>query len=185
MAKLLKLAVSGTIVNLVRLARLFPNNDPIIASMMPFSRKENMVYPFLYAFLIMFSFDAITGKVGIWTVVTAVTYGAVGILANVFFKRFHKISLLKYVYFTVAGTLFFDLITGPIMSSAMFNIGFIESFYGQMPFTAMHLLSGVFYTIAFCPALDPEVDQRYNVARRMTDLYYYITQKIAGLARGR
>ena len=70
-----KFALSMLIANAIRFLRFIPNNDPIMAMMLPYSKQKSKWKAFLFPFITMISFDAITGYLGIWTAVTAITYG--------------------------------------------------------------------------------------------------------------
>jgi uncharacterized membrane protein len=144
---------------LYRLLRFIPNNDPIMGVMLPYARQEKWWAAGLFAALTMASFDAITGKVGTWTVVTSLTYGILGIAFHFAFKRMQKngskIDLLTYLGSGIIGVLAFDFVTGPVMSSALFGMSFAEAFIGQIPFTAMHLASVSAFVLLLTPVLDP------------------------------
>ena len=64
-----------------------PNIEPILATQMPFSKAYGGVAGFLFAFLSMILYDIITGKVGMWTLVTAFVYGILGFLASRYFAE--------------------------------------------------------------------------------------------------
>ncbi|MCX6801660.1 MAG: hypothetical protein NT067_00955 [Candidatus Diapherotrites archaeon] len=143
--------------NLYRLLKVFPNNDPLMGFALPFARKGKWWHAMIFPIVAMVSFDFISGAVGIWTVGTSLTYGLVGFLFYKYCKGKKKIGLKTYAGASVLGVLFFDFITGAVMSPFMFGMTFEAAFIGQIPFTAMHLFSATFYTLLLAPVLDPEI----------------------------
>ena len=63
----------------------------------------------------------------------------------------------------IIGVLIFDFITGPIMSSFMFGMSFIEAFIGQIPFTLMHLVTVGTFIIVITPFYDKFVFENANL----------------------
>ncbi len=155
--KLVKYALSILFCNAYRLLRFIPNNDPIMGCMLPYARQDRWWNAALFAFLTMVSFDFITMKVGIWTWVTASTYAGLGLLFYFIYKRIRKVRLKHYVGSGIAGVLVFDFITGPIMSSYVFNMPFSVALIGQIPFTALHLASVTAFVLILTPLLDRAV----------------------------
>jgi len=70
-----KLILSVLIANGIRLLRIIPNSDPIMSMALPFSRRGSALTSFTFPFVTMASFDVVTGYVGLWTLVTSITYG--------------------------------------------------------------------------------------------------------------
>src|SRR3989344_8931439 len=64
-----------------------PNIEPILATQMPFSRAYGKLAGFSFAFLSMALYDIITGKVGMWTFITAGVYGLLALWAVDYFKN--------------------------------------------------------------------------------------------------
>lgn len=152
------MVLAGIFCNLYRLLRFIPNNDPIMGAMLPFSRAGSWWQAGLFAFLTMASFDAITGKVGSWTIVTAATYAAIGLAFHFAYGRMKgRVSFWTYIGSSVAGVLLFDFVTGPIASSLMFGPPFWDSLVGQVPFTLLHLASIAFFVAALTPLIDRTV----------------------------
>lgn len=152
--KLVKYFLSILFCNAFRLLRFIPNNDPIMGCMLPFARQHKWWNAALFSFITMVSFDLITGMTGIWTLVTASTYGALGILFHQIYKKKKKINLKTYLGSGIIGVLIFDFITGPIMSSWMFQMPFEVAFIGQIPFTLLHLASVSAFVLILTPLLD-------------------------------
>ena len=157
MKKFLKYLASLFFCNIYRLLKIFPNNDPIMGCALPFARRDKWWQAVLFPVITMISFDFITMKIGVWTFGTAAAYGFIGLLFYAYFKRKKKVGLKTYAKSSLAGILIFDFLTGPIMSSYVFAIPFSVAFLGQIPFTAMHLVSGVTLTMIIAPVLDPAV----------------------------
>ena len=119
---------------------------------MPFSKKYGGLVGFSFAFLSIVLYDLITAKLGMWTFVTAGTYGVLGLWAYFFFRN-RKMQKLNYVKFAIIGTLFFDAVTGLSIGPLFFGQSFSEAFFGQIPFTAMHLLGNVSFAIILSPLI--------------------------------
>jgi hypothetical protein len=152
-----KFVIGILLSNIIRLFRFIPNNDPIMAIMLPYAKSDKKYKAVLFPFITMISFDLITGMLGVWTLVTALTYAGLGFLFTQYFFKEKKISIFKYLKGGIIGVLIFDFITGPIMSSFMFQMSFIEAFLGQIPFTLMHLLTVGIFIVVITPLYDKHV----------------------------
>lgn len=129
-----------------------PNIEPIMATVMPFSRAYGKVAGFFFAFGSMVLFDVMVGKVGIWTFITAIAYGLVGLGAALHFKN-KKNTAWNYAKFAIISTVFFDAVTGFTIGPIFFGQPFIAAVLGQVPFTVMHLLGNVSFAIVLSPLL--------------------------------
>jgi uncharacterized membrane protein len=129
-----------------------PNIEPILATQMPFSKAYGAYAGFLFAFFSIVLFDLITQKLGIWTLLTAVAYGVLGLWAAFYFKN-RKGGALDYALFAIYGTLFFDAVTGLSIGPLFFGQSFTEAFVGQIPFTAMHLLGNISFALTLSPII--------------------------------
>jgi len=129
-----------------------PNIEPILATQMPFSKAYGKIAGFLFAFLSMVFYDIITSKVGMWTFITASTYGFLGLWASLYFKNKNN-SSWNYAKFAVMGTLVFDIITGLSVGPLLFHQPFMEALAGQIPFTALHLAGNVGFAVIFSPLI--------------------------------
>ena len=142
-----------TICLLIRLIPFRPPNiEPILATQMPFSKSYGGVAGFLFAFLSIILYDILTGKVGMWTLITASIYGILGFLASRYFKNKEN-SSWNYVKFAIFGTLFFDIITGLSIGPLLFNQSFMIALVGQIPFTIMHLIGNTGFAIIISPMI--------------------------------
>lgn len=129
-----------------------PNIEPILATQMPFSKAYGPVAGFAFAFWSVVIFDLIVGKVGVWTFITALAYGLLGLWASFYFKN-KKNSTWNYAKFAVMGTLAFDIVTGLSVGPLFFGQSFMSALVGQIPFTAWHLLGNVAFALVLSPAL--------------------------------
>ena len=129
-----------------------PNIEPIMATVMPFSRAYGKTAGFLFAFGSVVLFDLIVGKVGVWTLITAMVYGLVGLSAVLYFKN-RKNTAWNYAKFALVSTVIFDVVTGFTVGPIFFGQPFIAAVLGQIPFTAMHLLGNVSFAFLLSPAL--------------------------------
>jgi hypothetical protein len=152
--KLLKYAFGILFCNAFRFLRFIPNGDPIMGCMLPFSKQGNWWQGALFALLAMVSFDIITMKLGIWTVATALTYAGLGIMFHFAYRRIGKVKLRHYLGSGIAGVLIFDFVTGILLGPAMFGMSYAQAIVGQIPFTAMHLLTVTFFVLLLTPLID-------------------------------
>ena len=126
-----------------------PNVEPVLATVMPFSKRYGILGSFLFAFLSIVLYDAVTSGWGSWTWITACTYGAVAIGSYFYFKN-REATRFNFVTYGIMGTLVYDAITmmaGPVLGHQSFAVALA----GQIPFTALHLAG----TIAFALTLSP------------------------------
>jgi hypothetical protein len=155
--RFLLLAVSLGVTTALRWARLFPNNDPILAVALPCA-KRGRIAAVVFPVAAMVLFDVLSQRVGIWTVVTAGTYGLLGLAFSYAYRalanRGRAVGPAAFLVSGIVGVLIFDFVTGPVMSSALFQPSFGEAFVGQIPFTVKHLASVAAYALVVSPALD-------------------------------
>jgi hypothetical protein len=155
--RLVILGIGLGVTTALRWVRIFPNNDPIMAVMLPCA-KRGRVAAVAFPVVAMVLFDILSRRVGIWTAVTAGTYGLLGLGFSFAYsalgKRGRRIGPATFLVSGVVGVLVFDFITGPILSSAMFRMSFAQAFVGQIPFTLKHLASVSAYTVVVSPMLD-------------------------------
>lgn len=149
----LKLLIGWTAVFLIRLVPFRPANfEPMLATVMPFATRFGYYTSFLFGFLGIMLFDAVTSGVGIWTLVTATAYGALGVGAHLFFAH-RKATTGNFLAFGVVGTVLYDAVTGLTVGPIFFGQPFMVALAGQIPFTLMHLLGTVAFTLALSPIL--------------------------------
>jgi len=149
--------IAGAVVaNLYRLLRVFPNSDPIMGFVIPAAKNEKWWKAPLFAFATMFVFDFFTSGIGVWTWITAGTYSVVALGAK-YFLNHRKSSIASFLSAGAIGVIVFDAITGPIMSTFIFNQPIIITTLGQVPFTVMHLVSASFGILIVSPFYDTEI----------------------------
>ncbi len=160
LASVTRLVFLGTalgVTTVLRWVRIFPNNDPIMAVMLPCAKRSRF-WAFAFPVVAMVLFDVLSRKVGVWTAVTAGTYGALALAFSFVYealgKRGRTVGPATFLVSGAVGVLVFDFITGPILSSFLFHMSFAEAFVGQIPFTLNHLASVSAYTLVVSPSLD-------------------------------
>lgn len=129
-----------------------PNIEPILATMMPFSKKFGWLGTFMFGFLSIAIFDVITDKTGLWTVVTGVAYGLVGIGSYAYFKN-RKSDALNYVIYGIIGTIVYDALTGLTIGPIFWGQTFSSALIGQIPFTINHLIGNIILSALVSPAI--------------------------------
>ncbi len=129
-----------------------PNVEPILATMMPFSKKYGIFSGFLFSFTSIALYDIFSGKIGSWTFVTAGVYGAIGFAAGIYFKN-RESTAWNYAKFAIVGTIVYDIMTGLTIGPIFFHQSFMTALVGQIPFTTLHLIGNVGFAIIFSPLI--------------------------------
>ena len=129
-----------------------PNVEPIMSTMMPFSKKWGWLSGMVFSFLAILSFDILTGTLGVWSLVTASTYALLGIFAGIYLKNKEN-KIRYYVGFSIVATIIYDAITGIGIGMLFFNQSFIITFTGQIPFTIYHLMGNIVLSSIVSPVL--------------------------------
>lgn len=142
--------VSTLIVRLITPALGWSNISPLMATQLAGSKAYGPLIGGFYGALSMVLLDVLVGKVGSWTILTALTYGAVGV-AGGYYLRHRAGSAKNFVMMSIVGTLFFDLITGVLAGPIMFGQPFVVALVGQIPFTLRHLVGNVFFAAVVSP----------------------------------
>jgi uncharacterized membrane protein len=151
-ASTLKFLLGWALCFLFRALPLPPNVEPLMATSMPFSRHYGPFGAFVFAFLSIVLFDVFSQMVGQWTLITAITYGIIGMGAH-YALRHRADRPLPYMMYAVVATLVYDLITGVIMGPVLFGGSFREAFIGQIPFTINHLLGNIVLSALLSPLI--------------------------------
>lgn len=148
----LKVAIAWVLVFAFRLLPFRPPNvEPMLATIMPFSKRLGAFGSFAFGFFGIVLFDAVTSGWGSWTWVTALCYGALGAGSYRFFRT-REATVDNFVGFGVVGTLVYDAVTmciGPVFNEQPLMVALI----GQIPFTLLHLTGAVFFAIFLSPVL--------------------------------
>ncbi len=147
-----KYSIGLLIVLIVRLLPHPPNIEPIMATMMPFSKKWGRLSGVAFTLVAILGFDLITGTIGTWSIATAGTYGLIAYLSGIFFER-KESSRRNYVLFAVVATLLYDSITGIGVGVVFFDQSFAITAIAQIPFTLAHLAGNIVLSAVISPAL--------------------------------
>jgi uncharacterized membrane protein len=129
-----------------------PNVEPIMAAVMPFGRVYGRFAAFMFGALSVVVYDSLTAGIGVWTAITAIAYGLVGLGAAYYFKN--RTGRKNYVIYAIIATILYDAITGLTVGPIFFNQPFMAAVIGQIPFTALHLLGSVTFAIVLSPAIE-------------------------------
>ena len=148
-----QLTLGLLLVFLVRLVPFRPPNvEPLMATMMPFAKEFGPIWSMLFPALSIVLFDVMTSGLGIWTTITAATYGLLGIAAYVYFRS-RAASVRNYVSFAIVATLVYDACTGLTIGPLVWHQPFLAALLGQIPFTIMHLAGNVLFAAVLSPVV--------------------------------
>ena len=149
----LKFIIGWIVVFVIRLIPFRPPNvEPVLGTMMPFSKRYGLIGGFVFGFLSIALFDVATGKVGIWTLITAVAYGLLGVGSGFFFKR-RDSSMWNYLQFAIIGTIAYDVATGLTIGPIFYGQPFTDALVGQISFTLLHLLGNAVIAVGVSPLI--------------------------------
>lgn len=129
-----------------------PNVEPIMATIMPIGKVGGYIASFSFGFFSIFLFDLFTSGIGIWTLVTALSYGLVGFFAKVYFKN-HS-GWKSYAKYAFVSTLIYDIVTGLSVGPLFFGQSFMVALIGQIPFTVLHLIGNISFAIVLSPVIE-------------------------------
>lgn len=129
-----------------------PNLEPILAIQTPFTKRYGFIIGFLFAFVNIALFDFVTGKMGVWTIITAACYGFLALFSAWCFKHRSGTSL-QYAVHAIYATLIYDAITGLTIGPLFFGQSFQSALIGQIPFTVYHLIGNVTLSAVLSPIL--------------------------------
>lgn len=137
----------------VFLFRLFPfrppNFEPMLAILMPVSKRASVSGSFLFGFLGIVLYDAVTSGWGSWTAAAAICYGVLGIAARAFFRT-RAASVYNFLLFGIPATILYDaatMLVGPVFHGQPFSLAIA----GQVPFTLMHLIGTITFAMLLAP----------------------------------
>ena len=136
-----------------------PNVEPIMAIQMPFAKKYGALSAFLFGAMSITVYDLMTSGLGVWTFITALAYGLVGIFASLYFQNKNnsknkKTNRSRYVLFAIVATIAYDAMTGLTLGPLFFGQTFLSALVGQIPFTALHLLGNISFAFLLSPAIE-------------------------------
>ncbi len=129
-----------------------PNVEPIMAVIMPLGKVYGGLLSFIFGFFSIVLFDSVTSGIGIWTLITAISYGLLGLGAQYYFKN--RSGWKSYASYAIVATIVYDAITGLTIGPMFFHQSFIVSLVGQIPFTLLHLLGNVSFAIVLSPVIE-------------------------------
>lgn len=129
-----------------------PNIEPLTASIMPVSRIGSVWLGALFASAGIIVYDALTAGIGIWTWWTAAVYISVVSMSRYFFAT-RPMSRTRLVGFGVIATLWYDALTGLTIGPLFWHQTFAEAFFGQIPFTLLHIASTCLFASTLAPVL--------------------------------
>lgn len=149
----IKFAIGWLVVLAFRLIPFRPPNvEPIFATLMPFSKRYGAAAGFVFGALSIALLDLLVGKVGLWTLVTAVAYGLLGVFAYYMLRK--RRGVLSYVVTGVLGTILYDMVTGLSVGPLFFGQPFREALIGQIPFTLMHVAGTIAFSLTISSLLE-------------------------------
>lgn len=129
-----------------------PNVEPILAAVMPLSKRFGALAGTLFGVLSIVLYDALTSGWGMWTWVTALAYGILGAASYFYFKN-RAASRGNFVRFSIVAILFYDTVTGLTIGPMFNGQSFSAALAGQVPFTVLHLLGAVAFAALVSPVL--------------------------------
>jgi uncharacterized membrane protein len=129
-----------------------PNVEPLMSTLMPFSKKYGWLGALIFSSTSIIIFDLASRTIGLWTLVTASAYGAIGVASAFYFAR-RGSSAMNYLKFSIMGTLAYDALTGLTVGPLFFGQSFFSAFYGQIPFTVYHLMGNITLSLIVSPLL--------------------------------
>lgn len=177
MQGIFKYVIGWTVVLLSRLIPFRPPNvEPLMATIMPFSKRYGWLGGFIFGLSSIVLFDMITGKVGMWTMITGVAYGLVAVGASVFFRR-RAANRKNYALYAIIGTLAYDAATGLTIGPLFFGQTFMSAFVGQIPFTLWHLGGNITFATIFSPLIYSWVVDNKNLELS------FVVQKLGFVSR--
>jgi uncharacterized membrane protein len=149
----LKFVLGWAAVFAIRMIPFRPGNfEPMLAVLMPFSKRFGVSTSFAFGFLGIALFDSVTSGIGVWTFVTALAYGALGVAGHLYFRN-RAATRRNFLMFGLVGTLAYDVLTGLTIGPIFFGQPLVAAALGQIPFTLMHLAGTAVFTLALSPVL--------------------------------
>lgn len=149
----IKYTTSFLIVFLIRLIPFrAPNIEPVMAVIMPFGKVFGPLASFLFGFLSIFIFDSVTSGIGVWTIITGISYGFLGLGSWYFFRN--RFGWKNYAVYAFIGTILYDGLTGLTIGPIFFHQSFMSSLIGQIPFTILHLVGNISFAIVLSSLIE-------------------------------
>ncbi|MBI3588139.1 hypothetical protein HY095_03010 [Candidatus Micrarchaeota archaeon] len=144
-----------------------PNFEPLLASGLPFAKRHGPLVAAVFSSASIAGLDIAMGKVGLWTLYTALAYGLIGFAAGSFFSTRPSAGALSYAAFSIPATLLYDAVT-MLAFGMQFSVPMPLLVAGQIPFTLMHLAGNFLLCLALTPALERHfLDKRFIHGERL------------------
>jgi len=149
----IKFVLAWALAFIIRLLPFRPANfEPILAMLMPVSKRFGATASFAFGFLSIALFDLVTSGIGEWTYITAIAYGGLGVFSSLYFRN-RAASRRNFLAFGIVGTLVYDAVTGLIPGPLFHHQSFMVALTGQIPFTLSHLAGTIAFTLVLSPVL--------------------------------
>lgn len=145
-----------------------PNVEPVMTVIMPLGKRYGALMSFFFGVLSIVIYDSVTSGFGVWTLVTALAYGFIGVGASFYFRV--RSGWKNYALYAVIATIIYDAVTGLTVGPLFFHQSFITSAVGQIPFTALHLLGNVSFAIVLSPAIEKWLVKESKIAVSMKEV---------------
>lgn len=129
-----------------------PNVEPLMATLMPVSRRLGAFSSFVFAAASIVVYDLFTAGLGSWTLAAALAYGLVAVAAHAYFSR-REDTRARFVGFSIIATLAYDAATGLTVGPLVFGQTFAAALAGQIPFTLLHLAGNIAFAATLSPVL--------------------------------
>ena len=129
-----------------------PNVEPMLAAVIPFSKRYGIFGSFTFGFLGIVLYDAVTSGWGSWTWITAISYGLLGIASHYYFSS-RDMTRTHLVTFGTVATIAYDAVTGLLPGPVLLGQSFSLALSGQIPFTILHLLGTILFSVALSPSI--------------------------------
>lgn len=126
------------------------NVSPLMATELAGAKAFGAWSGFFYGLSSIILVDIIMSKIGLWTIVTSLSYGLVGAFGAIYLQN-KKATSANFIVASIIGTLFFDLVTGVLMGPILFGGSFTVAAIGQIPFTARHLAGNIVFAGLLAP----------------------------------
>lgn len=129
-----------------------PNVEPILASLMPISKKYGMLAGVVFSVLSISLYDSMTAGIGGYTGSTALAYAIVSV-GSYFYFSYYKQTTTHFVLFSIWAVLFYDILTGVVLGPLVTGSSHTVAFFEQIPFTLLHLMGSIIFAIVLSPIL--------------------------------
>ena len=129
-----------------------PNLEPVLAGIMPLGKRFGGMMVFAFGFLSIAIYDSVTSGFGIWTLITSLAYGFIGLGSKYYLKN--RNGWKGYASYAFISTILYDAVTGLTIGPIFFHQSFIVSLVGQVPFTIIHLLGNISFAIVISPIIE-------------------------------